>query len=255
MAGAGGTQIIGGKSYAMYSPEWYQAMDENKIHNAGVGGTAQGTGAGNAATTYLNALKTSGYPLLGSASSLGGGGSYGDIQATNPHIPAPADVPRIGPALTPDQIGHIQGPDMTAANAAEFARAKDQVGQTARGALTGLAGAMAGRGVLGSGVEGRGIGNVINKGQGELGDVSRQQAINNAALQEQNALASYQGDITQRGQNISHMDTTRGQDVTQRGQDVSSHDSAFNTLTNQRGQDIQYKMSRDAIASKQQQGL
>jgi hypothetical protein len=152
-------------------------------------------------------------------------------------IQSGATPPRIADTQDPARIAHIQTPDMTAANAAAFARAKDQVGQTSRGALTGLAGAMAGRGISGSGVEGRGITSVINQGQGQLGDVSRQQAIEQAQLAEQNALAGYQGDISQRATDIGSMDTRRGQDIGQRGQDISAQEAATNSLVAQRAQD------------------
>jgi len=181
----------------------------------------------------------SGLGMFNSSGPWGaGGGATIPSPSAPPTVQAPANMERIAAGPTPAQIGNIQGPDRTAANAAIFARAKDQVGQTSRGALTGLAGAMAGRGILGSGVEGRGIQSVINSGQGQLGDVTRQNAITDADISEQNALASYQGDITQRGQNIGLLDSQRGQDVTQRGQDVSSQQNALNSLITQRGQDV-----------------
>lgn len=156
-----------------------------------------------------------------------------------PQISLPPQVSReaIQPPTAPG-VPQIQAPDMTAANAAAFARAKDQVGQTARGALTGLAGAMAGRGTVGSGVEGRGMSSIINAGQGQLGDVSREQAISGANLAQRNAELGFTGGITQRGQDLAAIQArndamlrAREQDISQRGQDI-------NTLSMQRGQDI-----------------
>lgn len=100
---------------------------------------------------------------------------------------------------------HIEAPDASAANAASFARAKDQAGQIAQSALQGLRSSLGGRGLLGSGAEFRGTGNIAAKGMGQLGDVNREQAIQNAAAAQDFAKTAYAGDITQRGQDISQM--------------------------------------------------
>jgi len=62
---------------------------------------------------------------------------------------------------------------------------------------------MAGRGIVGSGVEGRGMASIINQGQQDLGEVARQQAITGAELAQKNAETAYSGGITQRGQDIN----------------------------------------------------
>lgn len=162
-----------------------------------------------------------------SASSFGAGGA-------SPYTP-PATI--TGSGLM-SSIGHVNGPDNTAANAAAFASAKDQVGQSARGALTGLAGAMAGRGIVGSGVEGRGQVGVINSGQQQLADTSRAIATHQSDQAEANALASYNGDVSQRGQDINSLNTQEGFGVTQRGQDIGAETAANSNLTAQRGQDM-----------------
>lgn len=121
------------------------------------------------------------------SAGFGSGGSGGPGGGGMPNIP---------------NIPGIAAPDFSEANRAAFARAKDQVGQTARGALTGLQSSMAGRGMLGSGLEGRGTAAVVNKGQQELGDVSRGQAIHDAEASQKAMELSYQGGITQREQDI-----------------------------------------------------
>ncbi len=188
----------------------------------------------------------------GSSSPSTSGGIYGSggIPATITGAPLPSQVQYNG---TADQVKAIQGPDMTAANAAAFASAKDLTGQTARGALTGLSGAMAGRGIVGSGVEGRGQASIVNTGQQQLGEAARQQAINEAALKEQNALATYQGDVTQRGQNLQNLQFGANLGVTQRGQDIGASEAATNNLTSQRGQDIQLKESEANYGLSQQE--
>ena len=97
--------------------------------------------------------------------------------------------------------GPIRAAELASQNAA-FARAKDRAGLIARGSLESLQDTLAGRGMLGSGMEQRGYADIINKGQTELSDVVRQQAIDEADRAERRADTEYSGAITQRGQNI-----------------------------------------------------
>jgi hypothetical protein len=183
-------------------------------------------------------------------------GAYGQTPATPPMIdmsqtppPSPASVGPYTAQAQPMAPARINTPDQTAANAAIFARAKDQVGQTTSGALTGLAGAMAGRGILGSGVEGRGQQNIVTSGQENLGNVSRENAIQNAAIAEQNALAGYQGDVTQRQQDIGLEQSNAANVLGARGQDTTlaeanaanqlgARGQTLGTATTERGQNI-----------------
>ncbi len=132
------------------------------------------------------------------------------------------------------QVGPV---DTTAAQGAAFGRAKDTVGQVSQGALTGLRSALAGRGMLGSGAESRGTAAVVNRGQGELGDVARQQAIESAGLAERQGNVNYQGGIAQRGQDISAQQAREAQlaetaragysgAIAQRGQDIQAQQDA-----------------------------
>lgn len=143
--------------------------------------------------------------------------------------------------------------DTSGAERAAFARAKDQTGQAATGAMAGLRSALGGRGMLGSGGESRGIQSIAGRGLGELGDVSRQQAIDASGLAERTATTNYQGGIAQ-----------RGQDVTKRGQDVTANTSAneigagmaktgYEGAINQRGQDIQAQQAAAKLAFDQAQ--
>jgi hypothetical protein len=120
--------------------------------------------------------------------------------------------------------GMVAPVDTRAAESAAFGRAKDTVGQTSQGALSGLRSALGGRGMLGSGAEFKTTANVFNKGQQQLGDVSRGQAIKSADLAQTNALANQQSELTQRSQGL----TQRGQDISQRGQDIDAQTSANN---------------------------
>ena len=246
--GSGQTQTINGQDYAMYSPQWYEAMRQNKITNAQTAGTAAGAGA-KAAIDALGGMS-------GGAGGNGAAGASGGGQQ-------PAPMPRIGDSggggdyskfdTGPGGIGasHIAPIDMTAANSAAFGRAKDQVGQQSAGALAGLRSALGGRGMLGSGAEYRGTQGVITKGQGELGEVSRTQAINDVAMSADIAKANQQADLTMRGQDISrrgqNMDYSLGYrsgDITQRGQDI-----------NERTSNAQMQMTRSLQEAAQRQQI
>ena len=120
---------------------------------------------------------------MGSSSAGGFGAGAGGFGGAN--------VPRIG------------APDNTAANAAVFARAKDTAGQNSRAALTALRGTMAERGMLGSGIEGGETARIVGQAAGGVGDVNREQAIQQSGQANQNMQLGYTGDINQRGQDMA----------------------------------------------------
>ncbi len=93
--------------------------------------------------------------------------------------------------------------DTSAARAAAFARAKDQAGQIARSSLDSLYNLMAASGRAGSNIEASEASNILEGTAGDLGDVVRQGAITEADEAQQEALANYQGGITQRGQDLA----------------------------------------------------
>ena len=174
--------------------------------------------------------------------SYGGGSSGGNV-GSSPQVAAYNPSSNTSAA----NIAPIAAINTDEAQAAAFARAKDQQGLVARSALTGLSGAMAGRGTVGSGVEGRGQQAIVNAGQQQLGDVIRQQAMTKADLAQQTAEANYSGGITQRGQDLSNLQSqnqntlaARGQDVTQRGQDIQSSQFSQDLALRQKQQ--QYAM-------------
>lgn len=207
----GGKQIIGGQTYDVYSPEWYDAMNADKIKSAGVSGTAAGTAKGNQIAAESPALMG----LFGAiGDKLNGPGASG---VPGSGVPGGGGVPggSGGPSQVRAPSEGVAPVDTSEATRGEFAHAKDQVGQETGGALTGLRSALAGRGLLGSGAESRGTTGVITKGQGQLGEVSRQQASTASELEQKNAETNYQGNVAQRGQDI----TQRGQDI-QREQNV-----------------------------------
>ncbi len=89
-----------------------------------------------------------------------------------------------------------------AARAAAFGRAKDQAGQVARSGVDATSNEMALRGLAGSGIEGSALGSVIGGSAGQLGDFTREQLIQDLDRARQVADMQYQGNITQRGQNM-----------------------------------------------------
>lgn len=105
-------------------------------------------------------------------------------------------------------FGGLSGAE-DAAQANTFARAKDRAGDIGRSAMNSLAGVMGARGLTGSGLAANAAGGVINQQANQLGEVSRDQAITGANMARQRASEMYQGNITQRGQDIVANDSQR----------------------------------------------
>jgi len=235
------TQIINGVKYDMYTPQWYAAMDAQKVHNAEVAGQAAGTAGGSALKTLQsyqpNALapNTSSTTSSGSSSSTGSGypatvtmgggsGSFGTGVFNPGGTGAAANLP---PPVA------FASPDVSAAQNAALGRAKDDIGLNTQGALTALRSSLGGRGMLGSGGEFRGTSNIITGGQRQLGEAERDAAMKRADLAEKQAELSFTGGISQRGQDLSAKQAAdalaaqlqeaqySGQ-ITQRGQDISA---------------------------------
>jgi len=106
--------------------------------------------------------------------------------------------------------------DTSAQRAAVFARAKDQAGQIARSSLNSLYDLMAATGRSGSNIEAGMSTNLLGDTAGGLGNVTREQAIQDAQMAQRGAETAYQGDITQRGQDLSRMQSLMSL-ITQRG--------------------------------------
>lgn len=230
----GQTQNINGVQYTMYTPAWYQAMQEETQRQAAAKGTAAGT-------TLSAAAKAAGVPLAGSGSTstAGSGASTGSGSITSqPTVPPPsiAGLNAAVPGGGGSTHSHIADVDTSAAEAASFNKAKDQVGLESSGALAGLRSALGGRGMLGSGLEERGTASLASSAAGNLADVSRQQAVTRADEAQKNAETNFQGDITQRGQDFQKEEAGNSlagslamagasNAVTQRGQDISDRNA------------------------------
>jgi hypothetical protein len=232
---------------------------------AGFGGDTGGSGS---AASSARAQQSPGQDAYGSGYVFGGGGqpsaqpsnpdtsSAGNWDANNarnqaaqrglassvvatPAAVTPAATPAaVAPMAAPAAAPALQQVNQQPANAAAFAQAKDSIGLQMRGALTGLAGAMAGRGISGSGLEAAGDVGVVNTGQGQLGGVSRDQAVTNANLSNANAVTAYQGGLTQRAQDIGVGEANLGAATTGRGQDIGVNEANLVAASTGRGQDI-----------------
>lgn len=201
----GGVQIIGGQRYQMYSPEWYAAQRQYATDRAGAAGTAAGTYAKN----YLNtAMPGAQGAFSGALSGLQGalGGSAvagtpavtGGIGGATPGLQTGG-----GPVGGGGYVAPIQMADTSAANAAAYAKAKDQVGQSSRSAIDSLRDVLGATGQLGGGAEAQATRDIVSSAAGDLGQVSRDQAQTGAELAQRTAEMGYQGALTQRGQDIA----------------------------------------------------
>jgi len=92
--------------------------------------------------------------------------------------------------------------DPQAAKDAAFARAKDKIGLDTRASMTALRESLAGRGALGSGVEGGGMASLLGEGAGNLSDVVSNQTAYDVAGNNARADRNYEGALKQRGQNL-----------------------------------------------------
>lgn len=104
----------------------------------------------------------------------------GQLQSTTGYSPAPGGAPAPGggtaPGMAPAGTAPVQSPEELAAENASYGRAKERTGLAMQGALKGLRGVMASRGIGGSGIEASETGKVFSGGLGELADTDRQMA-------------------------------------------------------------------------------
>lgn len=228
-SGVGGMQTINGQNFQMYSPEWYEAQRQNEVRKAGTTGKAAGTEIGSAFEALPPSLKALAGPGSSSYSASYGGGeaiptldSINGIAAGGSGSPAP---------LSPH--AKLNLPDTEAAQSAIFARAKDQAAQTARASLDALAGELSSRGMGGAGYEASGIGERLSRSANTVGEVSRAQATELADTQAEAARTEYQGDITQRGQDMSAQEAAAQNALSRaqlalsgRGQEIGAREAA-----------------------------
>lgn len=164
-------------------------------------------------------------PLTGSVLEYGGLGSgrgSGSGSGTDPDA-GPVDfssawaktqqmTPPPMPALPAREPG-VSQEDRTAAENAEFSKAKDVVGRTGRASLNALSGEMRARGISGSGINAQGIANAVDKASGQLGNVGLTNAIEALKRQAQISDENYAGGMQQRGQDIGYNEALGNRDT------------------------------------------
>lgn len=110
------------------------------------------------------------------------------------------------------QVPNQAGPaaDEGAARAAAFARAKEQAGSTALASLKALSDVMAESGKMGSSVEGNAKASIIGGAGHDINDFTRTQLIQDLDRAAEVGDRNYQGQVTQRGQNLSLIPSLMG---------------------------------------------
>jgi hypothetical protein len=143
----------------------------------------------------------------GSRSSGSGGAGTG----TNPALDGllaeirNQQVPQVTPThYTPQQVASGISPE---ANAATYGAAKERTGLAMQAAMRGLRGSLAQRGIVGTGIDAEEQGMVYNQGLGQLGDVDRTIAHDDATRQlaadQANAMAGNQAGQFNAGQDLA----------------------------------------------------
>lgn len=150
--------------------------------------------------------------------NLGSGGPTGGPSGAGGNTPPPSMTtpPTPGVTYNPNANGAGGGAGNTtlntaaAAQDAAFGRAKATAGSLGQSALQSLQAQMAGRGISGSGVEGRGIVDALANATNPLSDLNASALHENVGITQHNQdlaqqgnLAAYNGGITQRGQDIT----------------------------------------------------
>jgi hypothetical protein len=109
---------------------------------------------------------------------------------------------KFGTSGTNGLPGRVSGGDTGGSSRdAIFARQKDREGQMMRGALDSLRGAYAGTGNVGG--QSQGTARMMSQGLDRLGDLDREQAIQELARSQHVSDRDYAGNITQRAQDIN----------------------------------------------------
>lgn len=234
-------QIAGGKA-----GDQYTAADEAR--QAGFAATAESQKAGLQAAAEARRFAQFS-PLMSQFSTQFGGGSgstgvSAPVQfAGTPGTPPPPQI-GMGPASAPTNLNAASSAAEDAARASVFARAKDTAGQVGRSAMTALNGVMGARGLTGSGIATNQLGGIINQQASQLGDVSREQAIQELGNVRERASEQYQGALTQRGQDQNLAAQQYQGAITQRGQDLSTLGQQYQGAIEQRGQDLQREQAQ-----------
>jgi hypothetical protein len=106
------------------------------------------------------------------------------------------------PTVPPRVAGMTMASRKPAEDAA-YGRARDAAGSEMRAAGDSLADEMSARGLAGAGLEGALLGGILQKGQGQLGEVNRELAVDRMKRADEIQTQNYQGEIGQRANDIN----------------------------------------------------
>lgn len=163
--------------------QWAIGAEPQEPANYGPGGTA----------SRPRALTSRG----GSDGGAGGGDGYEDLTMSN------YQSAYSGLAGAPPPVSPISMLNRKPAEDAAYGRAKDQAGAEARGAADQVSDELSARGIAGGGAEAALLGTIMNKAQGQLGEVNREQAIDYMRRADNVQDTNYSGAVQQRGQTIN----------------------------------------------------
>lgn len=143
------------------------------------------------ATTNTPSSSLSG--LLSATGLSSGATTTGAAPGADPNL-------QINPGAIPPSVAAA---DPTAANAATFASAKDQAGETGRSTIDSMNGLLGAAGMLGGGAQAAGTLAAVEQAAQGSNDVTRQNAVSDVATNNAIAQTNQAAQLTERGQDIS----------------------------------------------------
>lgn len=164
------------------------------------------TALGQATNQFNTAANPALAGLMGSLTGqLGGTGSGGGVGAglSGGGVGGGVGGPGGGGVGGGSYVPQLSLPNQQAAAEAAFASSKDQAGKIARSGLDSFRGELGATGNLGGGAEVQGVRDIIQSGQGLMGQANRDITMKQADQAADFAKTGYQGSITQRGQDIN----------------------------------------------------
>jgi hypothetical protein len=178
---------LAGEELALARAQW--ELGENKMGRGTPGGSSSGSrsngGSGDGRATYDPSTYNS------------------VINNMEAGLSAPKDIEM--PAA-PAPVEKLTSPELN--DSAAFGRARSRIGQASTAAMRSLQDAMTARGISGTGVEGRLMGDLYGEGLGAVGEASRDAAIEQTERDQDVADTNYAGGLTQRGQDLGYVNST-----------------------------------------------
>jgi hypothetical protein len=171
---------------------WDYLLDPGAEGNNAITGNLPGRWSMRQPTTARTAARG------GSGGTGDGGGDYsmGALEQLSERLAGIMPTP-------PARVAAPGVADSSAAMAAAYGAAKDRVGRNSEAAIRSLRNVMQQRGISGSGIEAEGTANILGSATSELGGISRDIAGKELQRKYQTEDQQYQGDLQQRGQDIS----------------------------------------------------